>query len=270
MVIRSAGELMFPATRRGFIRTLLAGGSVMLLPSVFTACSDDDGDDNPLGPGPIPGPVTGVSFNLQSDVGIFQLLHLNEQLEAAFYTAVVASDTFNSMSADERELLRDIRDTEVVHREFVRTALGSAALPDIRGSIDRNVLDQALSSRVSILTLARTFENTGVAALNGAGKYLTDVRNLLIAGKFASVEARHAAALEDVLPPAGVNPNTAFAGDHLIDATGRDVKLEAPVVLQKVASTGLLRAGTLASAPITALPTPIQGVATADFFPANP
>ncbi|HET7231962.1 MAG TPA: ferritin-like domain-containing protein [Longimicrobium sp.] len=269
MVIRSAGELMFPATRRGFIRTLLAGGSVMLLPSVFTACSDD-GDDNPLGPGPIPDPVTGVSFNLQSDVGIFQLLHLNEQLEAAFYTAVVASGTFSTLSGDERELLTDIRDTEIVHREFVRTALGSAALPDIRGSIDRNVLDQVLSSRVSILTLARTFENTGVAALNGAAKYLTDARNLLVAGKFASVEARHAAALEDVLPPAGVNANTAFAGDHLVDGTGRDVKLEAGVVLQKVAATGLLRAGTLAAAPITAGPTPLQGVATADFFPANP
>jgi hypothetical protein len=269
MVIARAGELMFPATRRGFIRTLLAGGSVMLLPSVFTACSDD-GDDSPLGPGDIPDPVTGVQFDLRSDVGIFRLLHLNEQLEAAFYTAVVGSSTFGSLSADERELLTDLRNVEVVHREFVRTALGSAALPDIRGSIDLNVLNGILSSRTSILTTARTFENTGVAALNGAGKYLTDARNLLVAGKFASVEARHAAALEDVLPPAGVNANTAFAGDHLVDATGRDVKLEAGVVLQKIAATGLLMAGTLGNPPITNAPTATQGVPTADFFPANP
>lgn len=269
MVIASAGELMFSSTRRAFVRRLLAGGTVLMLPSVFTACSDDD-DDNPLGPGKIPGQVTGVTFNLQSDVGIFQLLHFNEQLEAAFYTAVVSSNTFDSLSADERELLTDLRNVEVVHREFVRTALGSAALPDIRGSIDLNVVNQITSSRTSILTTARMLENTGVAALNGAGKYLTDARNLLIAGKFASVEARHAAALEDVLPPAGVNPNTAFAGDHLVDPTGRDVKLEAGVVLQKVAATGLVKAGTLGNPPISAAPTPTQGVPTADFFPANP
>ncbi|HEX8242623.1 MAG TPA: ferritin-like domain-containing protein [Longimicrobium sp.] len=269
MVIARAGELMFPSTRRGFIRTLLAGGSVMLLPSVFTACSDD-GDDNPLGPGPVPDPVTGVSFDLRSDVGIFRLVHLNEQLEAAFYTAVVASGTFDGLASDERELLTDLRNTEIIHREFIRTALGSQALPDIRGSIDRAVLDNLLASRTSILTAARTFENLGVAALNGAGKYLQDARNLLIAGKAVSVEARHAAALRDVLPPAGVSANTAFAGDDIIDATGRDVKVEAGTALTKIASTGLLMAGTLASPPITAAPTAVQGVASADFFPANP
>ncbi len=269
MVIASAGELMFLSTRRTFVRRLLAGGSVMLLPGVFTACSDDD-DDSILGPGDIPDPVTGVSFDLRSDVGIFRLVHLNEQLEAAFYTAVVASSTFGSFSADEKELFVDLRNTEVVHREFIRTALGSAALPDIRGSIDLNVLNTILSSRTSIITAARTFENLGVAALNGAGKYLQDARNLLIAGKAVSVEARHAAALGDVLPPAGVNANTAFAGDHLVDPTGRDVKVEAGVALARVASTGLLMAGTLANPPITAAPTAAQGVPSADFFPANP
>lgn len=269
MVIARGDELLFPSTRRRFVQRLLAGGTVMMLPSVFTACDDDD-DDNPFGPGEIPDPVTGVSFNLTTDIGIFQLVHLNEQLEAAFYTAVVSSSTFSSFSADERELFVDLRNTEIVHREFVRTALGSQALPDVRGSIDLNVLSSILSSRANILTASRTFEHLGVAALNGAGKYLQDARNLLIAGKFASVEARHAAALRDIAPPAAVNANTAFAGDDITDANGRDVKLEAGVVLQKVAATGIVRANTLAATPITAGPTATQGVASADFFPANP
>lgn len=268
MVIASASELMFPATRRGFLRTLLAGGSVLMLPSVFTGCTGDD--DNPLGPGDIPDPVTGVSFDLRSDIGIFRLLHLNEQLEAAFYIAAVSSGTFGSLSADERELFVDLRNTEIIHREFVRTALGSQALPDVRGSIDLNVVNNLLSSRTSLITAARTFEHVGVAALNGAGKYIQDTRNLLIAGKFASVEARHAAALRDVLAPSGVNANTAFAGDDIIDANGRDVKLEAGVVLQKVAATGIVRANTLAATPISNGPTAAQGVPSADFFPANP
>ena len=270
MVIASAGELMLPRTRRGFIRTLLAGGTVMMLPTVFTACDNDDGDGNPLGPGTVPGPVTGVSFDLRSDVGIFRLVHTLEQLEGAFYTAVVASDTFDSFPAAERELFVDLRNVEVIHREFMRTALGSQAVPDIRGSIDVNRLNQILSSRENIVSTARMFEHIGVAGLNGAGKYIQDARNLLLAGKFASVEARHAAALRDIMPPAGVNPNTAFAGDDIIDSNGRDVKLEAGAVLDRVAATGLLRAGTLATPAITAAPTATQGVPTNDFFPANP
>ena len=268
MIIASAGELMRPATRRGFVRSLLAGGSVMMLPTVFVGC-DEDG--NPIGPGENPVPVTGASFDLRSDVGIFRLVHALEQLEGAFYTAVVASASFNSFfNAEERELLTDLRDVEVIHREFVRTALGTQAVPDLTGSINTAKLNSILSSRANILNTARMFEAIGVAALNGAGKYLQDARNLLLAGKFASVEARHAAALRDIAPPSGQNPNTAFAGDDIIDGNGRDVKLEAGVVVSKVAATNLLMAGTLANPAITNGPNATQGVATADFFPANP
>lgn len=268
MVIASASELMFAGTRRSFLGKLFAGGTVLLLPSVFVGC-DGDGDENPLGPGPIPDPVTGLSFDLRSDVGIFRLVHTLEHLEGAFYTAVVSSDAFDSFSAAERELFVDLRDTEVIHREFLTAALGSQAIPDIRGSIDRARLDAILSSRDSIVSAAKMFENIGVAGLNGSGKYIQDPRNLLLAGKFASVEARHAAALLDIAPPAGQNPNTAFAGDNIIDGNGRDVKLEAGAVLTRVAGTGLLRQGTLAPTPITNPPTAAQGIPTEDFFPAT-
>jgi hypothetical protein len=268
VVIASATELLGLPTRRGFLRTLLAGGSVVLLPSVFTACDDSDGDGNPLGPD-TPDPVTGIAFDLRSDVGIFRLLHLQEQLESAFYVAVVRSDTFDNLNAAERELLTDLRNVELIHREFVRTALGTQALPDIRGSINRDTLENILSSRESIFNTAKMLEHTGLAGLNGTAKYIQDVRNLLVAGKLASVEARHAAALRDVMPPAGQNANIAFAGDDIIDANGRDVKLEAAGVLQRAAATGLPRADLLANPPIVAGPTPQQGVPTPDFFPAN-
>jgi hypothetical protein len=267
VVIQSATELFSLPTRRGFLRTLLAGGTAVMLPSVFTACNDDstgpDDDEE------IPDPVTGLSFNLTTDVGIFRLLHLQEQVEAAFYTAVVNSDVFAVMNAADRELFLDLRDVEITHREFIRTALGAQALPDIRGSLNTATINTIISNRTSIITTARMLEHTGLAGLNGTGKYIQDVRNLLVAGKLASVEARHAAALRDLLPPPGVNANTAFASDDIIDANGRDVKLEADGVLQKDASTGLLMSGTLASPPITAGPTAAQGVPTPDFFPAT-
>ena len=274
MVIASASDLMSADTRRSFFGKLFAGGTVMLLPAVFAGCDDFgdhlvDVDLNQPGGGGTPAPVTGLSFDLRSDVGIFRLVHTLEHIEGAFYTAVVASGTFSSFSAPERELFVDLRDAEVIHREFLTAALGSQAVPDIRGSIDQNRLSSILASRDSIVSTAKMLEHTGVAGLNGAGKYLQDARNLLLAGKFASVEARHAAALLDIMPTAGVNPNTAFAGDHVIDNNGRDVKLEAGAVISRVASTGLLMAGTLANPPINNAPTPAQGVPTEDFFPAT-
>jgi len=211
-----------------------------MVPSVFAACDDDDDD----GVGPTP--AAGLSFDLRSDVGIFRLVHTLEQLEGAFYTAVVASGVFSTFSAEEREVLTDIRDAEVIHREFLRTALGTQAVPDITGSINTATLSSILSSKATILTTARTFEHIGVAGLNGSGKYLQDARNLLLAGKLASVEARHAAALRDLAPPTGQNANTAFAGDDIIDSNGRDVKLEAGAVIARVSATGILKADALA------------------------
>lgn len=265
MVIASADELMRPTTRRHFVRMLGVGGTIVMLPSVFAACKDDDDD------GVRPPPAAGLSFDLRSDVGIFRLLHTLEQLEGAFYTAVVASGSFSTFfSPEEREVLTDIRDAEVIHREFLRTALGARAVPDITGSINTATLNSILGSKATILTTARTFEHIGVAGLNGAGKYLQDARNLLFAGKLASVEARHAAALRDLAPPAGQNANTAFAGDDIVDGNGRDVKLEAGAVIARVSATNLLQAGALANPAISNAPTAAQGTATPDFFPANP
>lgn len=268
MIISSAGELMRPATRRNFFRTLFAGGTVVMLPSVFTACGG--GDVPGTGTGTTPGPVTDISFDLRSDVGIFQIVDLLEQIEAAFYTEVVASATFNSFNTDEREVFTDLRDAEVMHREVVRAFLGTQRLPIVTGSINTTTLNTILSSKTNIITAAQTFESLGVSGLNGAGKYLQDSRNLAFAGKVASVEGRHLAALRELLPPAGVNPNTAFASDETIDSNGRDIKLEAGDVLRELMETNILRAGTLANPPISNAPTAVQGMPTDNFFPVNP
>ncbi|RZJ93287.1 MAG: ferritin-like domain-containing protein, partial [Hymenobacter sp.] len=55
------------------------------------------------------------------------------------------------------------------------------------------------SSLSGILMAARTFEDTGVAAYNGAGRYITDNTYLGLAGKIVSVEARHAALIRDMI-----------------------------------------------------------------------
>ena len=263
LVVAYPDQLMQSTTRRGFVRMLGAGGAVVMLPGVFSACATT----------PAPGAMAdgGLRFDLRSDVGIFRLVHTLEQLEAAFYTSVVAHASFTSFfNAAERELFTDLRNVEIVHREFLRTALGSQAVPDVTGSINAATLNAILASREGIIGAARLFEHLGVSGLNGAGKYLQDARNLLLAGKFVSVEARHAAALRDIAPPAGVSAATAFAGDDIVDGNGMDVKLEAGAVLDRAAATNLVSNGAISSRNISYAPTPTQGVPSANYFPTTP
>jgi hypothetical protein len=75
------------------------------------------------------------------------------------------------------------------------------------------------ASRTSVLATAKTFEDLGVSAYNGAGRYLVAAAALpylTIAGKVVSVEARHASAIRDL-----ISPNTdAFANVTDIAALG--------------------------------------------------
>jgi hypothetical protein len=250
------------------------GGSIVMLPAVFAACDDDDDPTGVQSPPPPPAspppppPAAGIVLDLRSDIGIFRFAHTLEQLEALFYTAVVANANFATFfNAEEREVLTDIRNHEIVHREFFRTALGAQAVPDLSSSLRASTVATALASRASILTNARMFEDLGVAAYNGAGKYLQNGNNLLVAGKIVSVEARHAAVIRDLLPPAGQDANKAFAGDDVVNpTTGLDVKLEPAAVVARVAAIDILTDAAEASISITA-PNTAQGAATADAPP---
>ncbi|MDB4878774.1 MAG: hypothetical protein JWL60_220 [Gemmatimonadetes bacterium] len=265
VVVRSAGELAMPTTRRNFLRALSAGASIVLLPSVFGACNDDD---DLVGPGGLP--FGALVFDLRTDVGIFRLTHMQEIIESTFYSAVLTHNAFTTFfTADEREVFTDIRNAEMVHRRFLDEALGEQRVPDFSGQLNQTVLAQWLVSRDSIVTTARMLEHTGLATLNGAGKYIKDARNLLASGKFASVEARHAAALRDFAPPAGANAGTAFAGDDVVDSSGRDVKIEATVTLARIQQTNIIAQDLNDSIGLVP-PDASQGSPTPDFFPANP
>jgi len=265
--------LMRPTSRRGFVQMLGVGGAAAMV-----ASCDSDTINVPVQPGGPGGggggggvaPVTGVSFDLRTDAGFLRLVQVLEEVEAAFYTAVVASSNFNSFfPAEERELFIDLRDAEIIHLEVVRAGLGSQAVPSLRNNINMTTLNTFLASRASIIAAARGFETLGVSGLNGSGKYLQDARNLLFAGKIVSVEGRHLAALRDISVPAGT-ANTAFASDDTIDAMGRDIKLEAAVVISRAAATNILLPNTLAAQPISNQPTATQGVPTADFITPTP
>lgn len=218
LVIGSAAELGSPGTRRSFLKMLGVGGTIVLLPSVFTACDDDDGT------GPQPDAVT---LDFSSDFGVLNFAYALEQLEAAFYTEVVAN-LYSGATADEQQVLTDLRDHEVVHREFYEAALGNNAIPALTpdfGAVDFN-------SRQSVLETAVTFEDLGVAAYNGAAMFLSDPDFLTVAGKIVSVEARHASVVRTLLglsfAPDAFDP--AFTPSQVL--TAADPFIENQITLQ--------------------------------------
>jgi hypothetical protein len=162
----------------------------------------------------------------EGDIGILNYAYALEQLEAAFYTQVIDSP-YDGITADETSWLTDIRDHEVEHRDFLKKALGDKAIPGLE--VDFSAVD--FKSRDSVLGTAKVFEDLGVGAYNGAGKLIENPDYLLAAGKIVSVEARHAAAIRDLLQPNTV----AFAGDDVVDENGLDVAYEPTDVLTKAA-----------------------------------
>ncbi|MBA3497384.1 MAG: ferritin-like domain-containing protein [Gemmatimonadales bacterium] len=212
-------QLWEPGTRREFLRVAALGGSAVLLPAMFAACGDDDG-------GPMePPPPDAVVLDLSSDAGVLNYAYALEQLEAAFYTQVIQA-FYAGITPEEQQVLTDIGGHEVIHRDFLAATLGGARIPDLMVDFAGGNVD--FTSRFSVLSTAKIFEDGGVAAYNGAGRLLTDLNNLLVAGKIVSVEARHAAAIRDLLRPGTRD----FAGDDVVDPSGLDQAFEPGFVLQ--------------------------------------
>lgn len=195
----TTGDMMSrQVSRRKFMRAAGIAGAGMAF--FVAAChKDDNNTDN-----------SGVNLG-SGDIGILNYAYALEQLEAAFYTQVVATP-YTGISADERIFLTDIRDHEIAHREFFKKAIGTAAIP----ALEVNFAAIDFTSRASVLATAQAFEDLGVSAYDGAGYLLKDANYLLLAGKIVSVEARHAALIREL-----VNPNS-FLGDQ-VDANSVNI-----------------------------------------------
>ena len=188
-------RLKSPITRSDFLK--YSGSSLAVAGLILTGCKDDDDDNN--------GPTT-VDLG-SGDTGILNYAYLLEQLEAAFYVKVLASP-YASITDAEKTILTEIRDHELAHRDFFKAAIASSAIAQVE--FDFSSIN--FSDRASVLGAAKTFEDLGVSAYNGAGKLITNADYLLIAGKIVSVEARHAAAIRDLISPF----TASFAGDDVV------------------------------------------------------
>ena len=184
--------------RRTFLR--VAGASAASAALVLAGCSKST-----------PEPVTPPDPNLVTlqtgDLGLLNYCFLFKQLQAAFYTKVVAAFPADFTAAD-KLFFADLHDHEVVQRQAMFAALGNNFLPPLPFVFTSLTLD----TRAGVLAAARQLEDLGVAALAGALPLFTSYQLRALLAKILSVEGRHAALVRD-LASAGT-----FAGTDVVTA----------------------------------------------------
>jgi hypothetical protein len=177
--------------RRGFLRNVGFAGVSVAAGSILTSC---------LGSGHV------VSAQAVPEVDVLNFALNLEYLEANFYQVAVngaplsSSDTgtgagtvsggskvtfSNSLLA---KVAAEIAQDELLHVRFLRSALGSAAVP--QPNIDLNALGVGFANDGEFLILSRAFEDTGVSAYAGAATLLTGT-NLQAAAQILATEAYH-------------------------------------------------------------------------------
>lgn len=219
-IINSGGDeaafakpLYVPIKRRSFF--MYAGATAGATALLLSGCNDDDDNVTPNGT---------VSLG-SGDVGVLNYAYALEQLEAAFYAQVVKTPA-TDFKTGELAYFTQIAAHEAIHRDFFKAAINRDAPGKIIQDLTPDFSKITFTSRQSVLETARTFEDLGVQAYNGAGKYLKTAAYLVIAGQIVSVEARHAAYVRDLLS------NGTFADDTIVDAaTGLDKALEPTAVI---------------------------------------
>jgi hypothetical protein len=198
--------------RRTFLKYAGMGTAILSAGAALSSCSKDNIDG------------TGVSLG-SGDTSVLNYAYALEQLEAAFYTQVIATP-YADMSTAEGDILTDIRNHEIAHREFFKAALGANAI----ASLEVNFTSIDFTSRAKVLATAMAFEDLGVSAYNGAGQYITLPDYLGFAGKIVSVEARHAAVIRDLITAGS------FADSTAVDTQGLD-KARSPLDVFTIAGT---------------------------------
>lgn len=220
-IIESGNEMPLTQTdsltalsRRRFLR---CGTAATIMAVGISACHKDHRSSNNIG-------NNNDEIDLGSgDLGLLNYAYALEQLEAAFYVKVITSP-YPGMSTSETTLLTDIRDHELAHRELLKSILGNDAIPTL--TTDFSSID--FSNRTSVLNAAKTFEDLGVSAYNGAGMFMTNGDPLTLAAKIVSVEARHAAYIRDLIS------NGSFADNTAVDVMGLDKANKPDTVISTV------------------------------------
>lgn len=212
------GILDVKLQRRSFLQFAGAGAAVVALTAV--GCTKERNINVNMG----------TTLDFKDDFGVLNYAYALEQLEAAFYTKV-ASAPPSTFTPAQKAYFQDVQFHEIAHREFFKKKLSTAAI----GSLEVDFSSIDFTSASSVLGAAKTFEDLGVAAYNGAGIRLKSDEFLVIAGQIVSVEARHAAWVRDQISNGSFSDLASLSALGADNAKGLDGALTPDKVLNAAA-----------------------------------
>ena len=130
----------------------------------------------------------------EGDVALLNYIYILQQLEAFFYTQAVATPYYG-LNQSESDCLTDLRDQEIAHREYIKTLLGTSAIPNIV----INFSNTTFADRSSVISSAAILEDLVVTGLNGAAALFQNTEYALAVSKMVTAEARHSAYFRDLV-----------------------------------------------------------------------
>ncbi len=137
--------------------------------------------------GPAEAAISRTRRSKANDAKILNYALTLEFLEAAFYKQAVANKAYGD-NANLKRFAEVVARHEKAHVDFLKTALGSAAIKSPKFDFGKAVTDQA-----TFAATAQVLEDTGVSAYLGQVGNIFQRGVLAAAGTITTVEARHAA-----------------------------------------------------------------------------
>jgi rubrerythrin len=179
-----------PSSRKRFFKMLGGAGAVSAATALLAACGDDKTS------GASAAAATKASDDNASDLKIVNYALTLEYLEATFYQEVLDSGVIKDKKIG--DLAKSIQQHEQHHVEaLTATAKSLGGKPAAKPKTTfQDVIDKGATS---ILQTAATVENLGAAAYLGQAGNIKSKDILAAALSIHSVEARHAAALNELV-----------------------------------------------------------------------
>ena len=202
-----------PGSRKEFLRKMGGGVAATSAFGLFLAACGGDDDSNSAA-----GTTTQSDTAMKEESGDLAIVNYAltlEYLETAFYADVASSGLFKGAQLEMIKMIGEQEQAHVSALEATARNLGTpAAKPQTKFPLD---------SANSVLGLAATVENLGAAAYLGQAAKIQSKEILAAALAIHSVEARHAAALNQLTGKSFV-PDGAFAAPASMDEVLAAVK----------------------------------------------
>ncbi len=180
-----------PSSRKRFFKMIGGAGAVSAATVLLAACGDDEKDTAATAT-----PAKNSEDDMKGDLHILNYALTLEYLEAEFYKEVIASGIVTDRKV--ASIAKQFGETEQAHVDALKATIKKLGGTPVKAPKTKfqPTLDKGL---MAVLETAADVENLGAAAYLGAAGAIKNRDVLAAALAIHSVEARHAAALNQLL-----------------------------------------------------------------------